>query len=134
MLTYADARENTALEQELARIKALHQVQQAQQAQVLNLLALLVQKYKYRQHLAPGATGTGTKFPCFTGTKVQIPATPCNRRNRRRYSIYLLYWYKSTNTGNTCSCGPQRAQQQAHPPGNGPHASAYVSIRQHTSA
>jgi hypothetical protein len=48
MLTYADERETTALEQELARIKALHQ---AQQAQVLNLLALLVQKYKYRQHL-----------------------------------------------------------------------------------
>jgi hypothetical protein len=28
---------------------------------------------------------TGNQFTCFTGTKV-------------RYSVYLLYWYKSTNT------------------------------------
>jgi hypothetical protein len=39
-------------------------------SQVLSLLALLVQKYKY----------------CLG----------CPQR--RRYSVYLLYWYKSTNT------------------------------------
>jgi hypothetical protein len=30
---------------------------------------------------------TGTRFICFTGAKVG-----------RGYSVYLLYWYKSTNT------------------------------------
>jgi hypothetical protein len=47
---------------------------------------------------------TGTKFTCFTGTKIQI-LTRClvchslllGRWNSRR-QLYLLYWYKSTNT------------------------------------
>jgi hypothetical protein len=43
--------------------------------QVLSLLALLVQKYQY--------------WRC----------SPSVSRDRRRYSVYLLYWYKSTNTG-----------------------------------
>ncbi len=48
--------------------------------------------------------GAGTQFACFTGTKDQSKAhsgrAACAppRLSRRRYSIYLLYWYKSTNT------------------------------------
>jgi hypothetical protein len=65
---------------------------------VLNLLALLVQKYKYsrrswnrRRRRAQGCDRTlhripGTK-PSQTGSRICL-----------RYSIYLLYWYKSTNT------------------------------------
>jgi hypothetical protein len=34
----------------------------------------------------------GTQFTCFTSTKVQILTLG------DRFSVYLLYWYKSSNT------------------------------------
>ncbi len=45
----------------------------------------------------------GTQFTCFTSTQVQIlscdgAALARNALQALRYSIYLLYWYKSTNT------------------------------------
>ena len=62
----------------------------------------------------------GTQFTCFTGTNVQIltqstrhslsgdsgvrTSTPAGRvrglssDGKARYSVYLIYWYKSTNT------------------------------------
>ena len=43
----------------------------------------------------------GTQFTCFTGTHVHM-LTPEELRARvhlhRRHSVYLLYWYISTNT------------------------------------
>ena len=43
----------------------------------------------------------GTQFTCFTGTNVHM-LTPEELRARvhlhRRHSVYLLYWYISTNT------------------------------------
>jgi len=53
---------------------------------VLNILALLVQKYT-----------------CFTGTNVLLSNQTIERLNlnqtiERLNPIYLLYWYKSTNT------------------------------------
>ncbi len=41
--------------------------------------------------------GNGTQFTFFTGAKVQI-LTPEELRARQWCSVYLLYWYKSTNT------------------------------------
>ena len=67
-----------------------------------------------------------------------------NKKNQRfRYSVYLRYWYKSTNTDGRCCCqgalerrggGADRAEQ-----GHGQQlVKAYVSIRgahrEHTSA
>jgi hypothetical protein len=52
--------------------------------------------------LEPAPAG-GTAVTCFTSTKVQI-LTQLRRRREAgasscgRYSVYLLYWYKSTNT------------------------------------
>jgi hypothetical protein len=56
-------------------------------AQVPSLIALLVQKYKYRSIIEAfkgleecdtlDAVSAGTQFTCF---------------------VYLLYWYKNTNT------------------------------------
>jgi hypothetical protein len=45
-------------------------------------------------------TCLGTQFTCFTGTKVQIMTQKDLVRitHMSRYSVYLLYWYKSTNT------------------------------------
>ncbi len=49
----------------------------------------------------------GTQFACFTGAKVQILALCAAEQLRASssvtatriyYSVYLLYWYKSTNT------------------------------------
>ena len=42
---------------------------------------------------------SGTHFTCFTITKVQIltQEVPRAPRARLRCSVYLLYWYKSTN-------------------------------------
>jgi hypothetical protein len=54
----------------------------------------------------------GTQFTCFTGTKVQILTSHLSEASAlifeasarpkgpilHRYSVYLLYWYKSTNT------------------------------------
>jgi hypothetical protein len=45
-----------------------------------------------------------TRFTCFTGTKVQIltscggGAASARGSTGDLYSVYLLYWYKSTNT------------------------------------
>ena len=39
----------------------------------------------------------GTQFTCFTGTKVQI-LTLGELRRKQMYSVYQLYWYKSTDT------------------------------------
>jgi hypothetical protein len=47
-----------------------------------------------------------TQFTCFTGAKVQILTLKRNEGLRRYagaaaatlYAVYLLYWYKSTNT------------------------------------
>jgi hypothetical protein len=47
-------------------------------AQVLNLLALLAQKYKYWR----SRKRIGTRFTCFTSTKVQI----LTQQEERRYS------------------------------------------------
>ena len=48
-----------------------------------------------------------TQFTCFTGTKVQI-LTPeeCGRGTvaTARYVVYLLYWYKITNTDAEALC------------------------------
>jgi hypothetical protein len=44
---------------------------------------------------------SGTQFTCFPSTKVQIMTrqSGCSLRRRHlRYSVYLLYYYKSTNT------------------------------------
>ena len=46
---------------------------------------------------------TGTKVPplpctCFTGTNVQILRQHGGGGAASRYSVYLLYWYKSTGT------------------------------------
>ena len=49
-----------------------------QELQVPSLLALLVQKYKYRSASV-------------------LPQSACGRRSCR-YSVYLLHWYTSTNT------------------------------------
>jgi hypothetical protein len=35
-------------------------------------------------------------YPCFTGTKVQ-PVMQ-QQKKKSRFSLYLLYWYKSTNS------------------------------------
>ncbi len=59
---------------------------------MLSLLALLVQNYKYGQ-LTSTDSSTGAQFTGFTSTKVQI-LTP----EEHRCSVYLRYWYKSTNT------------------------------------
>jgi hypothetical protein len=60
----------------------------------------------------------GTQFPCFTGTKVQIlmrrrttrSATHFPPSCSARCSLYLLHWYKSTNTdaerAASCAWGP----------------------------
>jgi ferric iron reductase protein FhuF len=63
---------------------------------VLSLLALLVQT---------DSPGRYTRFTCFTGTQVlallvQILTQTGEREATAlwRYSVYLLYWYKSTNT------------------------------------
>jgi hypothetical protein len=42
----------------------------------------------------------GTHFACFTGTKAQrlTQKALCRGHAPLRYSLYLLYWYKSTNT------------------------------------
>jgi hypothetical protein len=40
----------------------------------------------------------GSQFTRFTGTKVQILTLLRRRAERLRFSVYLLYWYKSTNT------------------------------------
>ncbi len=55
----------------------------------------------------------GTQFTCFTGTKVQILTRQyklvCNCAEHPRCSVYLLYWYKSTNTDAVCT--PARSTQ-----------------------
>ena len=59
-----------------------------------------------------------TCFTCFTGTKVgqRLQLTRSIQRDscrRWRYSIYLLYWYKSTNTdaeGAQAFCEEQRLE------------------------
>jgi hypothetical protein len=48
-----------------------------------------------------------TQFTCFTGTKVQILT---GADTTRYYSVYLLYWYESTNTDG---CGPGPDHQLA---------------------
>jgi hypothetical protein len=47
--------------------------------------------------LLHGPPGTGTQFTGFTGTKVQT-LTQKALLGCGRYSVYWLYWYKSTNT------------------------------------
>jgi hypothetical protein len=57
----------------------------------------------------------GTQFTCFTSTKVQMltqRAVDARGRPRRRYSVYLLYWYKSTNADTeSCRCARTTAPQ-----------------------
>ena len=65
--------------------------------------------------LLPSSRTQGTQFTCFTGTKVQIltllpnasglacSSPPSNPHGGawllcERYPVYLIYWYKSTNT------------------------------------
>ncbi len=73
--------------------------QQNKAGGVLSLLALLVQKYKYGQKLSSAAEQSwrGAQFTCFTGTKVQMLTPEEPRQKLAGYSVYLLYWYKSTN-------------------------------------
>jgi hypothetical protein len=40
----------------------------------------------------------GARFTCFTGTRVQILTQLLRLREGSRCSVYLLYWYTSTNT------------------------------------
>jgi hypothetical protein len=51
-----------------------------------------------------GCAEAGAQFTCFTGTRVQILTQLVRRARLRkrlrgsRCSVYLLYWYQSTNT------------------------------------
>ena len=45
-----------------------------------------------------GAKVPPLPFTCFTGTKVQILRQHVGGGAASRYSVYLLYWYKSTNS------------------------------------
>ena len=56
-------------------------------AQVLSLIALLVQNYKSTDAAAPSAESRRGTVCC-----AHFSLGPC------RYSVYLFYWYKSTNT------------------------------------
>jgi hypothetical protein len=52
---------------------------------------------KYSNATAMGSA-EGTQFTGFTGRKVQLLLTQKALLGCGRYSFYLLYWYKSTNT------------------------------------
>jgi hypothetical protein len=92
---------------------------------VRSLLALLVQNFLVQKHFRRSLTikqrlwGPGTQFTCSTGTKVQIltqlwggPDDASTKLCARLYQVnpkftcftgtksemYLLYWYKSTNS------------------------------------
>jgi hypothetical protein len=72
----------------------------------------------------------GSQITCFTGTKVQIlkriyiyiyiyiyrPQSTRPPRDTLRYSVYLLYWYKSTNT-DTGNCQDPRNEDVKGPVG-----------------
>jgi hypothetical protein len=85
MLTYADSYVcSRMLTQALHGGKASELAvrrKEAQWEQVLTLLALLVQKYN------PEASKLSTRFSDASRRK----------RSGRRYALYWLYWYKSTN-------------------------------------
>jgi hypothetical protein len=69
------------------------------------------------------ASGRGTQFTCFTGTKVQVLTQVYiyiyiyiyiygrGTRERERYSVYLLYWYKSTGADAYLSRASGRGAQ-----------------------
>jgi hypothetical protein len=61
----------------------------------------------------------GTHFTCFTGTKVQILSLFGRQRppGAARYSLYLLYWYKSTNTDAQDAARKYLNNMQAHASG-----------------
>jgi hypothetical protein len=85
--------------QALERLKQLHAASEDElKSEVLSLLALLVQKYRYWLPAPLRSRRTSTQFTCFTGTKVQILTTCSSQIKAHQYSVYLLYWYKSTDT------------------------------------
>jgi hypothetical protein len=61
---------------------------------------------QFRNAMSAEKSLQGAHFPCFTGAKVRILTLISRRGAARRdprapqvlYSIYLLYWYESTNT------------------------------------
>jgi hypothetical protein len=97
---------------------------------VCSLLALLVQKYKCQPAECPRAGNIGSgdaslrQFTCFTGTKVQILAPEklrarlaicgsgmprCVSLSAAACLLYLLYWYKGTDTDRLSAAGWQYA-------------------------
>ncbi len=71
-----------------------------------------------------------------------MAVTTRRSRMRCRYSVYLLYWYKSTNTdaeGAAAVLRERRSRRKISAnlqiaPGGDQHTSAFASIRQLTSA
>jgi hypothetical protein len=57
------------------------------------------------------APQSGTQFTCFTGTKAQI-LTQEGAATQSVFSVFLLYWYKSTNAGKGRALRIRRQSQR----------------------
>jgi hypothetical protein len=82
-----------------------------------------------------GARGPGPQFTCFTGTKVQILTQKAlQRRERRRSSVYLLYWHKSTNTDAEGAAERERRRYSVYLLSwyNGAHFTCFTGTKVHS--